>query len=239
MIPLPRAALIEARLNSGRLATSALVCLTAGLLAVALTDSLMSLLPFWAGLAWYRHGRADTLERDELRASLGLSRADKVRGRVAVISAETALLLATMIGWFLLAPMLGRSALSPVSVFMLSGPPELPAAVLLLDGVLMSVAVLLLTAIVMGGETLTRRPGASVAVLSVVIYLLLGLGVAVLVGLPLIAQMADGDPTVTYLVITVLLVALVAVLVPLLRRRVRTWIRLLDSGPLAAPAVVS
>ena len=95
MIPIRQAMLMELRLNNGRFGTAIVLCVLCLVLAATVTDALVAVLPIWAALAWYRYGRADTASRAELRASLGLSRADRVRWRVALIGLETLLLLLT------------------------------------------------------------------------------------------------------------------------------------------------
>lgn len=239
MMTLRRALVMELRLNSGRFTASVLLCVLCLILAFTLTDGLMVVLPLWAALAWYRYGRADTVEREELRASLGLSRADRVRGRVALISVETTLLILTAAIWLLLAPVLSIDpSIGPGPSFTVQGPPGLPEAVLVVAGSLQSGVVLLLTAIGVGRECVTRRPGLAMAVLSVVVYFAAGLLSSIVVGLPLAVLDLSGALIMPYLLVIALLLVLGAVLALVLRRKVRTWIGQLDSrAPAQVPRV--
>ena len=224
MISIRQAFLQELRLNSGRFGFSMALCVLSVGAAVTITDGLMTLLPLWAALAWFRYGRADTIDRAELRASLGLSRADRVRGRAAVIGVESIILLLISEIWLLTAPVLDfGTTVRPGATFGISGPPDLSELVLVLVGTLQAVFVLLLTAIVVGGDCVTHRPARSMAVLSIVVYL-------VLIGLPLTMLDHVGNPELPYLVAGAGTVVVIAVLALVLRSRIRAWIGLLDSG---------
>lgn len=237
MMSIRQALAMDLRLNSGRFATTLLLCLLSLVVAVLGSDALMAVLPIWAALAWYRYGRGDTIEREELRAGLGLARADRVRGRVALIAVESALLILTTSLWLLLAPTLDLGvSIRPGPTFTVSGPPGLSEVVLVLVGAVQSVLVLLLTAIVVGGECVTRRPGAAAAVVTCLVYLGAGLLSAGL-ALPLGMTGLSGDPLLPYLLIGAASAVVSGVLVLVLRRRVRTWIGLLDSGAAARGAV--
>lgn len=231
MISIRRALVMEARLNSGRFGLTMALCVLSVVVAVVITDGLMTVLPFWAALAWYRYGRADTIERAELRASLGLSRADRVRGRVALIGVETMVLLLTSALWLLIAPALDLgTTVRPGATFTLSGPPGLSEILLVLVGTGQAAFVLLLTAIVVGGGCTTHRPARSMAVLSIIVYLGAGLLSAMLVGLPLSMLELSGSPAVPSLVMGAGVIVVGAVLLLVLRRRVRAWSDVLDSG---------
>lgn len=239
MIPIRQAMLMELRLNSGRFGTAVALCVLCLVLAATITDALVAVLPIWAALAWYRYGRADTAARAELRASLGLSRADRVRGRVALIGLETLLLLLTA-G---LAPFVstetGRAiSVEPGPTFAVQGPPGLPQAVLVLVGLAMSALVLVITAIVVGGDCLTHRPARSMAVLSIVVYLGAGMLWSAAIGVPLVALSLGEAPLGWYLLVGVGAAVVLAAALLVLRRRVRRWIRALDSGA-AARALAS
>ena len=158
MISIRQALAMELRLNSGRFGASAVLCVLCLVVALLVVDSLMAVLPLWAALAWYRYGRADTAERDELRASLGLSRADRVRGRVALIAVETALLILTSSLWLLLAPALSLETTigaGPTVTFARPGSPRW-----CWSSRRAAVRQLLITAIVVG-ECTIRRPGSA------------------------------------------------------------------------------
>ena len=234
MIPIRQAMLMELRLNNGRFGTAIVLCVLCLVLAATVTDALVAVLPIWAALAWYRYGRADTASRAELRASLGLSRADRVRGRVALIGLETLLLLLTSA----LAPFAvtatGRAtSVEPGPTFTVQGPPGLPQAALVLVGLAMSALVLVITAIVVGGDCLTHRPARSMAVLSIVVYLGAGMICSAAIRMPLVA-LGLGDVSLGwYLLAGAGAVVLLAAALLVLRRRVRRWIRDLDSGAAA------
>lgn len=231
MIPIRQAFLMEFRLNSGRFGFSMALCVVSVAAAATVTDGLMTVLPFWAALAWFRYGRADTIERAELRAGLGLSRGDRVRGRVALIGVESIILLLTSEIWLLTAPVLDfGTTVRPGATFGISGPPDLSELVIVLVGTVQAAFVLLITAIVVGGDCVTHRPARSMAVLSILVYLGAGLLSTVVVGLPLGMLELSGGPEMPYLVAGAGTVVVIAVLVLVLRRRIRAWIGLLDSG---------
>jgi hypothetical protein len=234
MIPIPQAMTMELRLNGGRFGLSMALCALSVVLAATVTDALASVLPLWAALAWYRYGRADTAERAELRALLGLSRADRVRGRVALIGLETLILLLATV----LAPLAATAtglgvSVTPGPTFTLSGPPGLPGVLLALTGTLQAALVLTLTAIAAGGDCVVRRPARSMAVLSIVVYLGAGLLSSMLIGVPLVAAELSSSAATTQLLVSAGVAGLLAVTLLVLRRRVRAWIDRLDSG---APA---
>lgn len=236
MIPLHRALEIELRLSTAQIGLSAVLGALSVVLAATFTDSLLAVLPIWSALAWYRYGRADTAERRQLRAMLGLSRADAVRGRVALIVAETAgLLLALLLGTALARLVSGHSTVLPGPTVSWSPAPGVPLGVELLMAAVHVPLVLTLTALVVGGEGVTRRPGRSMLPLSLVVYIGAGLLVAAPLSLILLAAEQAGDGTGAYLLLAAGLAACTALLGLGLRRRVRTWIRQLDSsGPLTA-----
>jgi hypothetical protein len=234
MIPLRKAMLMELRLNSSRFGTAVALCVLCLVLSATITDALVAALPIWAALAWYRYGRADTASRAELRASLGLSRADRVRGRVALIGLETLLLLLTAA----LAPFATTATGRVVSVepgptFTVQGPPGLPQAVLVGVGLAMSALVLVITAIVVGGDCLTHRPAWSMGVLSFVVYLGAGMLCSAAIGVPTVALELGEVSLGGYLLVGVGVLVLLAAALLVLRRRVRRWIRALDSGAAA------
>ena len=76
MTPIRQAMSMELRLSSGRFSLAVALCALTLVLAATITDALVAALPIWGALAWYRYGRPETVERAELRATLGLSRAD-------------------------------------------------------------------------------------------------------------------------------------------------------------------
>lgn len=225
------AVIAELRLNAGRVATTLIACAVALLLALALTDQYAGLLTIWAALAWYRYGRADTIERDQLRASLGLSRADTVRARLVLIVGEHAAVIATVAAGALISVLLGRETAGGAAPFSVAGDPSDPQISIVLVGALFSAVTLLLTGILVGGECTVRRPGRSMAVLSVVVYFLAGLLLTIpvmLTGISLGLEFGSGE------LATVIFGALLAVagvaLAVVLRARARSWIRDLDSG---------
>ena len=71
------------------------------------------------------------------------------------------------------------------------------------------------------------------ALLSLVVYLGAGLLSSVLIGLPLAAVELSNGAVMTYLIVCAGVAVLLAVALLVLRRRVRAWIRRLDSGVVA------
>lgn len=234
MIPIQQAMAMELRLNSGRFGLAVALCALTLVLAATITDALVALLPIWGALAWYRYGRPDTVERAELRAALGLSRADGVRGRVALIGLETLMLLFTAVLASLVSTMTGLgTSVSPGPTFTVSGPPGLPGALIHLTGTLHAALVLALTGVAVGGDCLTHRPARSMALLSLVVYLGAGMLSSVLVGFPLAAVELSNGAVTTYLLVCAGVAVLLAAALLVLRRRIRAWIRRLDSGAAA------
>lgn len=227
-----RAVAAELRLNASRVAGTLLACAVALLLALVHSDVYSGLLTLWAALAWYRYGQADTVEREELRTSLGLSRADRVRARVALIAAETAAVIATVTAGAVISVLRGRETVGGGAPFSVTGDPTDPQIPIVLVGMLFSTLTLILTAIAVGGECTVRRPSRSMAVLSVVVYFLTGGLLAIVTMLPAMLisfdPFAGPDSTVLF---GMLLAAVGLVLVLVLRARLRNWIRDLDSGP--------
>lgn len=226
-----RALMVDLRLNEDRFAGTLVSCGLCLILTAVLTDGFAALLPLWAALAWYRYGRADTVEQNELRASLRMSRADRVRGRVALIALETLVILLTVGVATLVGEALGNGAgLAEPAVDV--GVPRWFAVVLeTVIAMLSSAGILLLVGIWIGGDCLTRRPGRSVAVLSVVTYALAALLGAFIFSFPLMVLSRIDLPVVlTSLLAPLGLLLVVVLLVLLLRARLRSWTRQLDSG---------
>lgn len=169
------AVLTELRLNAGRLAGTLIACALALLLALLFTDEFSGLLVLWAVLGWYRYGRADTIEREELRASLGLSRADRVRGRVVLIGIEHAAVLLTVAVGATFSVLVGRETAGGGAPFSVTGAPTESQIPIIVAGALFSACGLVLAGILVGGECTMRRPGRSIAVLSILVYFLAGL----------------------------------------------------------------
>lgn len=224
----------ELRLNAGRFATTLVACAAMLFWAVLDSDQLSGILTLWAALAWYRYGRADTIERDELRASLGLSRADRVRGRVLLVLAEQAVVVLTVAASAVVSVLLGRETAGGAAPFSFSGDPSGSQLWIVLAGTLFSTVVLLATGMGVGGECTRRRPGRSVAVLSVLTYFVAG----VLLSIPLLLVMIvlnvdPWDGTLGTPVTAAVLVVAALLLLLGLRARARCWIRELDSSPRA------
>src|SRR5699024_1978830 len=180
------------RLNSVRALTTVLLCAAALIWAAISTDQFNGLLTLWAALAWYRYGRADGIEREELRASLGLSRADRIRGRVVLVLAEQAAVVATVAAGAVFSVALGRDSAGGAAPFTLSGDPMGPQLGIVLAGALFSMICLLVTGLVVGGDCTTRRPGRSLAVLSILTYFLVGL--LLTIPLLLVSLILSRDP---------------------------------------------
>lgn len=236
MISLRRAFEIELRLSTAQIGLSTVLGALSVALAATITDSLLALLPIWSALAWYRYGRADTAERRQLRAVLGLSRADAVRGRVALIVTETAgLLLALLLGTALARLVAGHSTVLPGPTVSWSPPPGVPLGIELLMAAAHVALVLTLSGLVVGGEGITRRPGRSMLLISLVVYIGAGLLVAAPLALTLLAAEQAGNSAGAYLLVAAGLTVCTALLALGLRRRVRAWTRQLDSsGPTTA-----
>lgn len=220
----------ELRLNAGRVAITLLACAAVLAWAVISTDQFAGVLTLWAALAWYRYGRADTIEREELRASLGLSRADRVRGRVVLVLAEQAAVVATVAASAALSVRLGRQTAGGAAPFTISGDPSGPQLWIVLAGALFSAISLLVTGMVVGGDCTTRRPGRGLAVLSILTYFIVGLLLMIpllLMSIVLAIDPLDGTLG-TPLTVGLLSATLLALLVGL-RAAVRRWIRELDS----------
>lgn len=225
---------VELRLNASRVATTAILCAAALVWAALVSDQYMGLLTLWSVLAWYRYGRADTIERDELRASLGLSRADRVRGRVGLILAEQTAVVLTVAAGAVLSVLLGRETAGAAAPFSFSGDPSGPQLWIMAAGTLFSALALLLTGIVVGGECVVRRPGRSVAVLSILAYVLIGILLSMpLLLISIILSVDPWDGSLGSVVTTVVSVVAVLLLGLGLRAMSRRWIRELDSSPRA------
>lgn len=224
----------ELRLNAGRVATTLILCAAALAWAAISTDEYSGLLTLWAALAWYRYGRADTIEREELRASLGLSRADRVRSRVVLILAEQAAVILTVAVGSVLSVRLGRESVGGAAPFSFSGDPSGPQLWIVLAGALFSAMALLGTGIVVGGDCTTHRPARSIAVLSILTYFLVGILLTIpLLLMTIVMNVDPWDGTLGTPVTVVLLSAAILALLLWLRARARRWIRELDSSPRA------
>lgn len=222
----------ELRLNAGRAAITLLACAVALVWAAISTDQFSGVLTLWAALAWYRYGRADTIEREELRASLGLSRADRVRARVVLVLAEQAAVVTTVAACAVLSVRLGRASTGGAAPFSFSGDPSGPQLWIVLAGALFSAISLLGAGVVVGGDCTTRRPARSMAVLSLLTYFLVGLLLTIPLLLVTIVMNIDpwGGTLGTQVTAGLLAVAVLALMLAL-RTRVRRWIRALDSSP--------
>ena len=225
-----RALRTELRLNGGRVAGTLVACAVALLWALLAEDQLAGLLVLWAALGWYRYGRTDTVEREELRASLGLSRADRVRGRLLVIGVEHAAVILTVAGGALISVLLGRETGGGAAPFSFTGDPSDPQIPIMLTGALFSMVVLVISGALVGGECTVRRPGRSMAWLSILTYVLVG----VLLSIPamltnVLAGVEPGSSLGTAVQVGSLVIGL-AIALLWLRAAARRWIRDLDSG---------
>jgi len=228
---LRRAFLVDLCLNSRTATATLFTCGISLVLAAFFTDGFAGLLPIWAALAWYRYGRGDTIGRQELRASLGMTRADRVRGRVALIAVESVVILLTMGAATLITVALGHDSTGTGPTLKVSTGPGVSTLVTTVVAVLYAGLVLLLTGILMGADCLTRRPGWGAAVLSVLIYFLAGLLGAFVLMLPLmLLTWSRVDDLIGAVLAIAVLLGAFAVLTIVLRSRMRAWIRQLDSG---------
>lgn len=194
------------------------------------TDQFAGLLVLWTALAWYRYGRTDTVDRKELRASLGLSRADGVRGRLFMIGVEHAVVILTVVGSALISVLLGRETAGGAAPFSFTGDPSDPQIPIVLTGALFSAVAVVLTGALVGGECIMRRPGRSMAVLSVLTYFLVGVLLSIPVGLATVlvgvqSGIGQGPAVLAGSLLICLVVALLW-----LRASARRWVQALDSG---------
>ncbi|EWS82055.1 hypothetical protein BF93_13475 [Brachybacterium phenoliresistens] len=235
-----RALRLELRLHretvAGTVAFSVIALLAAGLL----TDILIWVAPLWAALLWYRLGREDVEQAADLRAGLGLSRADALRGRAAlVVLLSLVLTVVTAVGTGI-ADAVGMDGAT--SLVVLGGTAEGPVApvplVLPIEALTIGLQ-LTVTGLIVGKECTTRRPSAWMWPLSLISY-----GGAVL--LTSLLAMAGGFLVLQLMHLTelpfeqgirlfglaqiVLLAILLVLALQLLRRRVRVWAGALDAG---------
>lgn len=224
-----RALAADMRLNSETFAGTVILSVIALVLAVTVTDAMASIAPVWGVLAWYRYGRQDSASRTELWASLGMSRADRVHGRVALVALESALMVFVSAAGTALTVLSGHTPIMDDAV-----PTGWSLVGSLVASIAGSCAILVLAAIVLGRECTTRRPGISMFVLSILTYIGAGMIislVSMVVVLPLSLAVASAPvaaAAATWIgAIVSCVIALIGAFV--LRRGVRQWIRELDS----------
>jgi hypothetical protein len=225
--PWRRALAADLRLNVETFAGTVILSVLALLLALAATDVVSGIAPLWGVLAWYRYGRQDTAARNELWASLGLSRADRVHGRVALVALESVLMVVVSAAGTALTVVGGHTP------SMIDGTPtggDLVATTI--AGIVTTSATMVLAAIVLGRECTTRRPGVSMFVLSILTYI----GAAIvlsLIGMVVVLPLSLAAPAGAEAAAPWIAAALSAVVGVIgafvLRRSMRRWIRELDS----------
>lgn len=230
--PRGRAVIADLRLNRDQIAGT--VLLAAGALVVLAlgSDLLTSLAPLWAALAWYSLGRADTLEVRALRAGLGISRGDALRARVLVVGGVSALmvLLAT-IGAAVTAV---RDPSSVQPALAIPGGDAGGAAWTCVIDALFCCLVLVFTALSVGRECVTRRPGWGMFGITLLSLVGSAFAAALTTWAPLVlvelAADAPRSAVLTEVGAVVVLILELCGAVWLLRRRIRGWIRSLDSA---------
>lgn len=222
-----RALAADLRLNAETFAGTVILSVIALVLAVTVTDVMAGIAPVWGVLAWYRYGRQDTASRTELWASLGMSRADRVHGRVALVALESALMVFVSAAGTALTVLAGHT---PAMADGVTTGWDLAGTTV--SGIATASATMVLAAIVLGPECTTRRPGVSMFILSILTYIgaaiVLSL-IAMVIVLPLSLVVSSAPQTAATWVIALIafVIALIGALV--LRRGVRRWIRDLDS----------
>ncbi|MFC0675943.1 hypothetical protein [Brachybacterium hainanense] len=235
-----RALRVELRLHRETVAGTVVFSVIALLAAGLLTDILIWVAPLWAALLWYRLGREDEEQSADLRAGLGLSRADALRGRAALAVLLTlGLTVVTAIGTGI-ADAVGMDGAT--SLVALGSTIEGPVAPALLSLPIQALTIglqLTITGLVVGKECTTRRPGTAMWLLSLISYggavLLTSLlaaagGVLALQLTNLVDLPVEQQIQLFGLAQIVLLATLLAVALHLLRRRVRAWAGALDAG---------
>lgn len=214
---------VELGVHRGQYLSSLVLGLVSLLLAALWTDGLSALAPLWAALAWQRHGRDQTAADDDLAAVLGVSRADRIRGRALGIAAESAMLVAVWLLGGVVADLRGHS----VGTFGADGLPGNVggAVVMVCLSALVIVLVLALVGGAVGQECLVRRPG----------WGMYGITVIVLIGAVIVSALVvlgSGALSGGALPPEWTALAVLAVVAPLavlgLRARIRRWIRSLD-----------
>lgn len=224
--PTVRAARVELRLQLEAFAGSMILAALALVVAIVSTPFLTGLAPLWAALAWQRYGRADVPEAVAFKAALGISPAERVRGRVALVGLETLVLILVATAGTVIGMVRGDGgSMAPLSDA-LGGP--WGAVLTAFCVVLGSITVLSLVGVSVGRECTTRRPGWGMFAISLVVFFGASLLSALVVLLPAeILQAVMPRPWGTVCVVAYLLVAATFALL-FLRARVRSWIRGLD-----------
>lgn len=214
---------VEFGMHRGQYLSTLVLALLSLLIAVLWTDALTALAPLWAALAWQRHGRDRTAADDDLAAALGVSRADRIRGRALGIAAESAMLVAVWLLGGIVADLRGHSA----GTFGVGGLPSGVggAVVMVCLSALVIVLVLALVGGVVGQECLVRRPGWGMYGITVIVLI----GASIVSALVVLGAgaLSGGALPPEWTALAVL--AVVAPLAVLgLRARIRRWIRELD-----------
>lgn len=231
--PAIRAARVDLRLQREAFAGSMILTAGALVLAVLSSELLTAYAPLWAALAWQRYGRGDTTAAVTLVASLGISRADRVRGRVLLVGLESAVLVVvTTIGTVIGTFRGDRVSMAPLTDE-LGGAPGAVATVVAIA--VLPVIALALVAMSVGRECTTRRPGWGMFGITLVVYfaalLVAGLGVAAPAA---VVQATVPQPWGTVCAVAIYGVTAALALL-LLRSRVRSWIRALNTRGEGAP----
>lgn len=222
-----RAARIDLSLNADLFSGTMILAVLALLLAVVWTSVLTSLAPLWAALAWQRYGRARSTEGDLLTAGLGVSRAEAIRGRSLLVGFESAVLLVVFVLGDAVSEVLGGDHDGPAIPAM--GTDHLGAVGSVLTTGLAAALTVTLVGLIVGRECTTRRPGWGMFVLSIAVFFGASLLVAGVVLVPIALVQHRIDAGWATWVSLVLLAAVVAAVVALLRQRIEVWIRALDS----------
>ncbi|MFC0675942.1 hypothetical protein [Brachybacterium hainanense] len=236
---LRRALRVEARLHREMLGGTVILGAAVMILAGLVSDAPRTLLPLWAVAAWYRLGRHDGADRAVLNAGLGLSRVDALRARLILVGLDAAVTLAFLAASGVLAVLSGHDTSGSGTSALVAGHGLADALLGVPAEVLWTAAALVLTAVMVGRASTTRRPGIGAVLLAAAS----GLGAYLLVALVLMAVGAVGgillgvvrgtdaapvgDLPMWAGIFTALLACLVLGLL-WLRRSIRGWIRDLD-----------
>lgn len=224
---LRRAVGVEARLHADQLRGMAILSVISLLLACFVSDFFSSLAVVWAALGWYRWGRTDSPERGALIAALGISRAARLRARVLLVVAESAALVMVGAGGGLLRWWNG----DPVNALLATGSTSVLSQLGLY--VLGTVLNLLVVAVCVGRECMTRTPSRWMSGVTLLVYLAGMIISAVLTGVTgWVRQEGERmsllSPTGWSIAIALGMVVLLTVV---LRQRVGAWVRSLNGPP--------
>lgn len=222
--PARRALGVEFRLEADQFRGMLVLCAALLVISVLWTDVITFLAGIWAALSWYRYGRTDSPQHRALVAGLGLSRGDRLRARVLLVIIESLVLIAAGALGGIIAQWRGHGSEQILADQGMSAPVQV---VLYILG---TAVTLLVVALGVGKECMTRRPSGVMFGITMLVYI-----AGVIVSGALTATIGwirwtETGPTQFIprpLGIAVSL-AVVVVLAAVLAWRVRAWVRSLD-----------